>query len=59
MLLHICANNPRDRLSSSAFLVVLVGICDYLAGAEIGFSIFYIDPGSLATWLAGITGGLY
>jgi len=39
-------------------LIVFVGVCDYLAGPEIGFSIFYLVPISLATWFAGITGGL-
>lgn len=39
-------------------LIVFVGVCDYLAGAEVGFSIFYLVPISLATWFAGIAGGL-
>jgi signal transduction histidine kinase len=36
------------------FLVLLVGVLDYLTGVQISFSIFYLIPISLATWYVGL-----
>lgn len=39
-------------------LVVLIGLCDYLAGPEIGFALFYLVPICLAAWFAGMKAGV-
>lgn len=39
-------------------LIVVIGLLDYWVGSDIGLSIFYLVPISLATWFAGIRGGL-
>jgi diguanylate cyclase (GGDEF)-like protein len=39
-------------------LIALIGIGDYWAGSDIGLSIFYLIPISLATWYVGIRGGM-
>jgi diguanylate cyclase (GGDEF)-like protein len=39
-------------------LIVFIGFGDYWAGADIGLSIFYLIPISLATWFAGFRSGL-
>lgn len=38
--------------------VVLVGVLDYLAGAEISLSLFYLGPVGIATWYAGRRTGM-
>jgi diguanylate cyclase (GGDEF)-like protein len=38
--------------------IVLIGIGDYWAGPDIGLSIIYLVPISLATWYADIRGGI-
>ena len=43
---------------SGILLVVLVGIADYLTGAEISFSIFYLLPVSLVSWYLGVWYGI-
>lgn len=50
---------------STFFLVVLglasilvLGVVDYLTGPEISFSVFYLLPISLITWLLGKRGGM-
>ena len=40
------------------FLVFVLGVADYLSGAEISFSIFYLIPISLVTWYAGRGAGV-
>ncbi len=50
---------PRWRVTlGSLLLVVLLGLVDYVTGSELGFSIFYLVPISLATLAAGRTLGL-
>lgn len=52
--------NIEDRLKPT-YLVVLVGsglngilgVVDYLTGYDMGFSLFYVLPVALVTWLAG------
>lgn len=39
-------------------LTVLLGLIDYLTGPEIGFSIFYLLPISLAAWFGGTFWGV-
>jgi diguanylate cyclase (GGDEF)-like protein len=39
-------------------LVVLIGLCDYLVGPEIGFALFYLIPISLSAWFAGMSAGV-
>lgn len=39
-------------------LVALVGMGDYLAGPDVGVSLFYLVPIFLATWFAGTRGGI-
>jgi len=50
---------------SKAFIIIFgfvialfLGFVDYITGPEIGFSIFYLLPISMVTWLAGITWGI-
>ena len=39
-------------------LFLVIGILDYYSGPELGVSIFYLLPISLATWFLGLGGGL-
>ncbi|MFO1424783.1 MAG: GGDEF domain-containing protein [Candidatus Competibacteraceae bacterium] len=39
-------------------LVFVVGICDFLSGYEIAFSLFYVIPISLVTWFTGRSPGM-
>ena len=39
-------------------LVVLLGVLDYVTGPQISFSIFYLLPISLVTWLTNQQGGI-
>lgn len=45
-------------LPTAATAVGLIGIADYLTGAEISFSIFYMLPIALGAWYGGRTIGL-
>jgi diguanylate cyclase (GGDEF)-like protein len=50
---------PKTLLAGlGVLLVAFVGIFDYISDPEIGFSIFYLLPISLATWFVGIRTGL-
>jgi signal transduction histidine kinase len=42
----------------SLALVLLLGIVDYVTGAEWAFSLFYLLPIALAAWVAGRTAGI-
>lgn len=49
----------RPYLITTGFiLVILVGIADYLTGAEISSAIFYLFPVSLVAWYAGRKAGI-
>jgi len=43
---------------SALILVLSVGTADYLTGSEIGFSIFYLLPVTIATWYVGMPAGI-
>jgi diguanylate cyclase (GGDEF)-like protein len=50
---------PRWQVTLGSFLLVaLLGVADYVTGSELGFSIFYLVPISLAILAAGRTLGL-
>jgi diguanylate cyclase (GGDEF)-like protein len=50
---------PRYQVLVAGFLLVgLLGYLDYLSGYEAGFSLVYVLPLLLATWMAGMTSGL-
>lgn len=56
---HLFAHWPKPALVfSSAFLVVLVAIANYLSGPEFAFSIFYLPPIVVATWYVGKRAGI-
>jgi diguanylate cyclase (GGDEF)-like protein len=53
------SRQPKSLLAAlGVLLVVLVGFSDYISRPEIGFSIFYLLPISLATWFIGMQTGL-
>ncbi len=41
---------PTFVLPAAIFLIVLVGLVDYLTGTELSFSIFYLIPVSIVAW---------
>jgi signal transduction histidine kinase len=43
----------------SIALVALIGLLDYVTGAELAFSIFYLLPVALAAWFVDRRGGLW
>lgn len=45
-------------LSISLALVVIIAICDYLTGADLSFTIFYLFPVVLITWTCGRAAGI-
>jgi diguanylate cyclase (GGDEF)-like protein len=50
---------PSSVLILMAFLVLFLGAIDVLTGPEISFSVFYIFPILLATWLIGRRAGVF
>lgn len=54
----------REAISSASFtvaglvLVAVLGVVDYVTGPEISFSIFYLIPIALVSWVVGLTAGL-
>jgi len=53
-LLH---NRPM-ALGTGFFLLALVGIVDYMVGREVTFSLFYLAPIALVTWVFGMRAGM-
>jgi diguanylate cyclase (GGDEF)-like protein len=49
---------PSYVLAAGITLTGLIGIADYMTGYEIGFSLFYVLPISLVTWLTSRRLGL-
>jgi len=49
---------PWLALLTGVVGVAVVGVADYLTGAEISFSIFYLVPIALAAWYGGRVAGL-
>ena len=49
---------PANAVPLGFLFVGLIGMVDYLTGAEIGFSIFYVLPIVLVTWLSNRAFGL-
>lgn len=53
-LIRYLAKRSKAFLVAMAFsLVAVVGVTDYLTGAEISYSIFYLIPISLSGWFVG------
>ena len=53
-LLENLERQSKPLIISLGFLLVfIVGICDFLSGYEIAFSLFYVIPISLVTWFTG------
>jgi diguanylate cyclase (GGDEF)-like protein len=50
---YLNARRPLGLMGWSLLLLVVIGVLDLLAGAEVSFSIFYITPIFLATWYGG------
>ena len=55
---YLEGRSKRAVLLFCFLLIVLIGVCDYWAGPDIGLSIFYLVPISMATWHAGIRSGM-
>ncbi len=50
---------PRYQILIAGFLLSgLVGLLDYLSGYEVGFSLVYVLPLVMVTWMGGLTVGL-
>lgn len=45
--------NRALALGTGFFLLALVGVVDYMVGREITFSLFYLAPIALVTWVSG------
>jgi diguanylate cyclase (GGDEF)-like protein len=45
--------NQPSKIILGLVLIGAIGILDYLTGYELAFSVFYVIPISIATWLAG------
>jgi len=58
-LSHYFEGLPRGHTYVvSLALVLLLGIVDYVTGAEWAFSLFYLLPIALAAWVAGRPAGI-
>jgi len=55
---YLRKQSKRSLVLLCLSLVVLISLCDYLAGPEIGFALFYLLPISLSAWFAGLTAGV-
>jgi diguanylate cyclase (GGDEF)-like protein len=57
--IHFLEGQSKKAILFFCFVLIIgIGLCDYWAGADVGLSIFYLIPISIATWFAGIRGGL-
>jgi signal transduction histidine kinase len=52
------AQSRRSIVIISVALVLLIGLADYLTGAEISFSIFYLIPIVLVGWFVSLRAGI-
>jgi diguanylate cyclase (GGDEF)-like protein len=57
-IVYLRSQSKRSLILLCLTLVMLIGVCDYLAGPEIGFALFYLLPISLAAWFAGVSAGV-
>ena len=55
---YLAGGSKRVVIVSCFALIFCIGFLDYWIGADIGLSIFYLIPISLATWYVGMRGGL-
>jgi diguanylate cyclase (GGDEF)-like protein len=55
---YLRRQSKKSLLLLCLSLVVIIGICDYLVGPEIGFALFYLIPISLSSWFAGMSAGV-
>jgi len=51
---YLDERSPIHITLASIFLVLLIGVLDYLSGFELSFSIFYLVPVSFVAWYAGL-----
>jgi diguanylate cyclase (GGDEF)-like protein len=58
ILEYLGKRSKRSLIAQGSLLALLIGIAGYLLGREIGFSIFYLIPISVATWFAGRISGI-
>ena len=57
LLSKIKTQNSSFLVFSGYVLIVIIGFVDYMTGTEIGFSIFYVLPISLITWVGSQKSG--
>lgn len=50
--------SPTFWIAACLLLAALVAVLDYLTGAELSFSLFYLFPIALVTWFAGRGSGI-
>lgn len=50
--------NKRLALVTCMLMVVVIAVLDFFTGFEISFSVFYLAPVLLASWVLGTTGGI-
>ena len=50
VLSYLAGRSRRFIIIAASVLALLIGATDYLFGARVGFSIFYLVPIALATW---------
>jgi hypothetical protein len=57
-LQYLESRSKTSLLSLTLFLVAVVGVIDYLTGVELSFSIFYLLPVALSSWLVSRWAGI-
>ena len=57
-LIYLERQSSPVLLAASFFLIILLGIIDYLTGFELSFSFFYLIPVSITAWGIGKKAGL-
>jgi diguanylate cyclase (GGDEF)-like protein len=58
-ILNFLERQPPDvTICTSVILLVIIGYFDYITGVEFSFSIFYLLPIMLVTWLIGKKAGI-
>lgn len=53
------ARSTLQMILIGLILVSLIGMCDFLTGNELSFSIFYLFPVALASWYSGKIAGMF
>ncbi len=59
LLIYLAGRSRRFVIVAASIVALVTGIPDYLLRPQIGFSIFYLVPITIAAWYAGLLPGMF